>query len=527
MATRSSATVNLDALIPRDDVEGKKPKASKSVIQVTELALDKHFYRLLRKPLFQRETNDWDVDNVVSLIRSFCSGHLIPAVILWSADGTIFVIDGAHRLSVFVAWVNDDYGDKAISQAFFKHRIPKTQIAAAQRCRERIQAEGLTYADLAKLTQLPNRTAEQLAQSSNIAEPIETQWVTGDAGVALQSFLDINQRSVEIDPTERYMIVERKAANIVASRALVTAARGHAYWGTFEPIHVKTIEETAKKIYDAIFEPEGAEPHRDADLQPAGMAQTANGLRLALELVNVITGVKTGTKSMDADEDGSATARVLSKVWGVIKYVAGDEPASLGLHPAVYFWGTTGNHRPSMFLGVVAFVHDLIQRNKLVEFTLHRAKLEEFLVGKEKVGQQILSRYGGWKRSLDPIKQLLNLILNGLIEGKSDADILASMKELSGGADLQEPATKKDAWRETRSAARIKANLAAAPRCAICRARLMLAHASDDHIQRRADGGHSGESNNQLTHHFCNHGFKEYFAQRKVELPAIANPVDV
>lgn len=524
MAAKSGATVNLDALIPRDDVEGKKPKASRGVIQVTELALGKHFYGLLRKPLFQRETNDWDVDNVVSLIRSFRNGHLIPAVILWSADGTNFVIDGAHRLSVFVAWVNNDYGDGQMSQAFFKHRIPKPQLDAAKKCRDRIQAEGLVYADLERLTLLPSRTPEQLAWSSNIAQPVEAQWVMGDADVALQSFLDINQRSVEIDPTERYMIVERKAPNIVAARALVNAARGHAYWGVFDKLHADRIEETAKKVYNAIFEPEGALPHSDAELQPAGMAQTANGLRLALELVNVVSGVKTGTKGLPEDTDGSATVRVLSQVWGVIKYVSGDEPASLGLHPAVYFWGTTGNHRPSMFLGVVAFVQELIHKDELAKFTMHRARLEEFLVGKERVGQQILSRYGGWKRSVDPIKHLLRQILDGLVAGNPDAEILGAIRALSGGPDQYEPA-KGDAWKETRSAARIKANLSGAPRCGICHARLLLAHASDDHIHRRVDGGHSGESNAQLTHHYCNHGFKEHFAHRKEAMPMIARPI--
>jgi hypothetical protein len=203
------------------------------VIQVTELALGKHFYGLLHKPLFQRETNDWGVDNVVSLVRSFRNGHLIPAVILWSADGFNFVIDGAHRLSVFIGWVNDDYGDGVISQGFFKHQIPKSQRDAASKCRMQIKQEGLEHAELQKLTLLPSRTPEQLTWSSNIAEPVETQWVVGDAEVALQSFLDINQRSVEIDPTERYMIVERKASTIVAARALVGAGRGHAYWGRF------------------------------------------------------------------------------------------------------------------------------------------------------------------------------------------------------------------------------------------------------------------------------------------------------
>ena len=248
MSATQRESVNLDALIQRDDVEAKKPKASKGDIQVTELAVGRHFYGLLRKPLFQRETNDWGVDNVVSLVRSFRNGHLIPAVILWSADGSTFVIDGAHRLSVFVAWVNDDYGDRAISQAFFKHQIPKSQRDAARKCRDKIKEEGLEYAELQRLTLLSNRTPEQLEWSTNIAQPIETQWVMGDADVALQSFLDINQRSVEIDPTERYMIEERKAPTIVAARALVSAGRGHAYWGTFDKQHVTEIERYAKNI---------------------------------------------------------------------------------------------------------------------------------------------------------------------------------------------------------------------------------------------------------------------------------------
>jgi hypothetical protein len=524
MAVKQKETVNLDALIQRDDVEAKKPKPSKGVIQVTELTIGKHFYGLLRKPLFQRETNDWGVDNVVSLVRSFRNGHLIPAVILWSADGSTFVIDGAHRLSVFVAWVNDDYGDGSLSQSFFKHQIPKSQRDAARKCREQIKDEGLEYAELQQLTLLPSRTPEQLGWSTNIAQAIETQWVLGDADVALQSFLDINQRSVEIDPTERYMIEERKAPNIVAARALVSAGRGHAYWGAFKDEHVIDIEKYATCIYDAIFEPENAQPHTHTELQPAGMAQTANGLRLALELVSIVTSVKGGAKNMPADTDGSQTSRVLARVWGVVKYVAGKEPASLSLHPAVYFWGTTGNHRPSMFLAVVSFVQELVQKNELIKFTLHRAKLEEILIGKGNLGQEILSRYGGWKRSLEPIKKLLWQILDGLDAGKNEAEILAG---ISGSpVDLEkDPGVRATSWKETRSATRIKASLASAQRCAICKARLVLSHASDDHIQRRADGGHSGQDNAQLTHLYCNHGYKEHYAQLKQPMPEIASPV--
>ena len=100
-------TVNLDALIPREDLRDKKQgPAASGPIPVTELQVGKNQYHLLRKPLFQRETDDWSIDHVVTLIQSFRDGDLIPAVILWDAQGYTFVVDGAHRLSVFIGWVN-------------------------------------------------------------------------------------------------------------------------------------------------------------------------------------------------------------------------------------------------------------------------------------------------------------------------------------------------------------------------------------------------------------------------------------
>ena len=145
-------TVNLDALIPREDLRSKK-QGSPNVgpIPVSELQLGKNQYHLLRKPLFQRETDDWTIDHVVSLVKSFRDGHLIPAVILWDAEGYTFVIDGAHRLSVFIAWINDDYGDQHISQGFFKSGIPKRQTEVAEECRRRIADAGCAYTALSSL----------------------------------------------------------------------------------------------------------------------------------------------------------------------------------------------------------------------------------------------------------------------------------------------------------------------------------------------------------------------------------------
>ena len=40
---------------------------------------------------------------------------------MWESklNGKLFVIDGAHRLSALMAWVNDDYGNGILSKSFF------------------------------------------------------------------------------------------------------------------------------------------------------------------------------------------------------------------------------------------------------------------------------------------------------------------------------------------------------------------------------------------------------------------------
>lgn len=56
--------INLDALIPREDFDVKDSEASptsKSLnLKVTDLDDGSFFFGSLRKPDFQRESNEWD-----------------------------------------------------------------------------------------------------------------------------------------------------------------------------------------------------------------------------------------------------------------------------------------------------------------------------------------------------------------------------------------------------------------------------------------------------------------------------------
>lgn len=108
------AKVNVDALIPREDfeiAENPNPGKKKETLSIEDLKPDSFFFANVRKPDFQRETNEWDSKKIVDFIESFLDGDLIPAIILWrSTSGYLFVIAGSHRLSSLAAWINDDYG---------------------------------------------------------------------------------------------------------------------------------------------------------------------------------------------------------------------------------------------------------------------------------------------------------------------------------------------------------------------------------------------------------------------------------
>lgn len=133
--------VNLDAMIPREDFAVEDaPSRSTPLDRINIAHLDGHFFAGdLRKPDFQRETAQWSPAKVVDLIRSFLDADLIPAIILWRAGASIFVIDGAHRLSAILAWITDDYGDRKKSLDHSGGYITPEQRRAAERHHEHIR----------------------------------------------------------------------------------------------------------------------------------------------------------------------------------------------------------------------------------------------------------------------------------------------------------------------------------------------------------------------------------------------------
>lgn len=173
-------TVNLDAMIERCDFATIKDSLKMTYESINAIAL-KDFSSLigatLRKPDFQRETNHWSPEQVVSLLECFVNGDLIPGVILWKSPSYIFVIDGGHRLSVLKAWVEDDYGDGPKSLQYFGGSIPKDQKKAADQTRLLVHQKIGSYKHIE--TKIQQGQIDEKA-SVIVSRGLPVQWVNGD-----------------------------------------------------------------------------------------------------------------------------------------------------------------------------------------------------------------------------------------------------------------------------------------------------------------------------------------------------------
>jgi hypothetical protein len=290
--------VNLDAMIAREDLDitDNDPAQVKigNELKLGELEENSTTFHILRKPDFQRETANWTPDKVSELIENFLDGDLIPSVIVWRSNksGKLFVIDGAHRLSALIAWINDDYGDQTLSRRLFGDAIDDPQQKrVARKTRDLITTQVGTYQRLKSYVLNPDGAPDTtaLVRARNMGSiSITLQDVRGDVAKAERSFLKINQSATLIDPTELTMIQARRQPNAIAARALIHAGEGHPYWGSFGDDAQTRIKSLAHETYDDLFRPILEYPIRTMQLPAAGLSLTPDSLDLVFNLVNYI-----------------------------------------------------------------------------------------------------------------------------------------------------------------------------------------------------------------------------------------------
>jgi len=315
----------LDALIPREDFEANDKEAGTTGnitnIGVRDLELNSFFFKALRKPDFQRETNVWNTKQIVSLIDSFISGDLIPAIILWKNPAShTFVIDGVHRLSALTAWINDDYGDGEISKKFYEGIIPEEQVNSAERTRKEVRKKIGRFSDYKLALSNPEKVDVHIVEKAKSlgALAIELQWIEGSTEKAETSFFKINQQVAYINKTELKLLKFRHKPNGIATRAILRSGKGQKYCSSYQESIQKEIQEMSKEINNIMFQPSLKNSIKTLHLPPRGKNFSSQNQSWILELVNKANQISSKSELFD-DLDGAATLACLKNCLKSVK----------------------------------------------------------------------------------------------------------------------------------------------------------------------------------------------------------------
>jgi hypothetical protein len=442
--------VNLDALIPRLDMAAGEYKQTQSGpvyhLKHTELEFGSNTYQVLRKPDFQRETAAWTPEKVRDLVLAYATEMLVPAIILWrSPKNDLFVIDGSHRLSSLIAWMQNDYGDGDLSKIFFDD-ISDVQKAAAKRAKELVEAAVGPWKEIAKALHPDNVDSpyRDIAKVLNMCQLTVQPLLTQDVEQAERSFFKINEQGVPLTDTDKIILLSRNCPNSIAARAINQKGTGHAHWKKFGAAARARIEKLSVDLNLSLFTPAVTSVTVKTPDQPiAGRYSAATALSLLLHTVNqanrledFVPSSKDDAESFLApDKTGVTTERFLKNAKNVVTRMSNrvdtDYMKSLDLHPFVYFYSDRGRHQPSAFLATVELIAGWQDKQRLFDFTLHRDAFESFLIQHKDFLQQIVRSTRGGLRAVHAIKKFFEFVLAKVALGSTDDEIVAALQSSS------------------------------------------------------------------------------------------------
>lgn len=521
----SKNLVNLDAMILREDFALLSKSTSPTFDSIPSISVQNFLPGnfigpILRKPDFQRETNHWTPEQVVSLLECFINGDLIPSVILWRSPTYLFVIDGGHRLSALRAWIEDDYGDSTTSKRFFgEDAIPKEQKLAAKKTRDLISEKIGSWQQFQTLTNSAEPSENDLKKINTVnTRVLQIQWVQGGADKAEDSFFKINTMGTPLDEIEEQLLKNRKKPIAIAARAVIRFGMGHKYWAPFGEEIGNQIVRLAKGLHVTLFDPELDSLTKTLDLPLGGSKGVRAALQVLIEFILTANKNHLGKPSdigeFDDDESGEKTVEVLTKAVELAKRISGNDQGSLGLHPAIYFYGPTGRHVIPLFMGTAALISQKLANNDNTffrKFTAVRGKLEMLLISNKQLIATILQKTIGPKR-VNQYAKLLDKVISHLDERGdiTDSD-LVEYAELVGKIFVgSEKVHSTDFSDDAKNSTFIRTAIKSAIKCPVCDGYLDPKKSiSYDHIKPKRDGGLGSPDNCQIMHPYCNQSIKQ------------------
>lgn len=324
-----TAKVYLDHLVERESfrftrpvVEIRNPSKSRKGFLSFKNLLDSSRAKLLRKPDFQRATWAWEPEDCLSLLESIVHNQVIPSIIMWSSpsNGLDYILDGAHRVSVALAWLHDDWGEDAAKRQEWDDELARKTREAATLVREMVRAKIAPLSEYQAAEQELYRIITKGGSPMNEMDPVsfrrglfyqdllkdevgfEIQYVQGDYRIAENSFLKINKSGRALSDWEITLIQNRDSS--FGRTVMSTSNIGSAthYWSTSElpedaqkpqiDLKAQEILRNVHAVYDTLFTPVYQAPIRSLK-QPLLVAQEIQDRPFYLaELLTIVAGGK-------------------------------------------------------------------------------------------------------------------------------------------------------------------------------------------------------------------------------------------
>ncbi|WP_245728706.1 GmrSD restriction endonuclease domain-containing protein [Thalassobacillus cyri] len=419
---------NLEHLIPRGDIEATDEYQSgaqsdrRSSFNLTDLEKGQFFYQQLKKPIFQRDTNQWTVERVEKLINTFLEDGLIPAIILWEdSEGNIYIIDGAHRISSLIAWVNSDYGkENELNDS--NHQVIESYINK----------------NIGSYSEIKTSTDKKFKQAKSVIakRSIAVQWVTGNYEKVKESFIRINEQGVVITQDEKELIEKDHLPTSKLSRAILAHGLGQVS---------KHQNDSTESLFNRFFMP--------------SLSHQLNNYPLGGSLNEgfVISRIYNAVKIVDNGEHLDICS-LEAKLLNVLEFIQD----YLNISQKAYFYGATKQFKTNTFYGFIRFAVELSQNERLTKlFIRNRKEFEEFLVDNERHIQAIARKKRQAKKAFNELSSYYELLLIAC-ENDDFSDLKSRYNYLEFG-ESNYKSTKEKTIREN-----YEKFISEIPRCFVC-----------------------------------------------------------
>lgn len=528
----------------------------------------------IRKPDFQRETNAWTPKDCVDFLDTVVYGKIIPSIILWlnKENGLVYVLDGAHRLSVLRAWMLDDWGDRA-GNYYQRRNIEAIKNTASETRTIVHESVGLfndykyAYTEFNRIidegkapkTEMSEKRFHQAVFYNRVVSGLLTlsvQWEKGDYESAEQSFLRINRSGQALDPWEATLIEYRNSSYARCIMSIANGGESGHYWPTPSKDVSADILETlqgfsakASQINRKLFVPPFKQPISDLNVPFMVAPEYFQKHKYLLEILPLLTqriiaiSDERQIELMGKDFEKPANViianaeKTLTAIVNSLDHFVSDvgNSKSLSVVPLFYWYNNNGKFVRALFYGFVYWLlagseEDI--KNRKIIFSINRDRFESLLFDyKSEITASLQLKAGAGLKATTKITEFIQdlmLLLNSNIN-KSAEELDEEVSDLIQKKGLMY-STKSKAKRsrlyssQDKTTINIREMFTSSIRCHICGGVVNIQQGLQyDHSQDFAIYGFTDPETGKPTHPFCNN-FKKPIQDGRKGKPSIVLP---